>query len=103
MTGVGCTLKVHCGCSSPPSHVIFLYTVGAAQSGSFTAIMGPSGCGKTSLLDCMSLRTRTYTGAIRLNEEPIHSSFFHIIGELMLKTIDALLPYIQAFVLDPKG
>jgi ABC-type multidrug transport system ATPase subunit len=43
---------------------------GSAGPGELLAIMGPSGAGKTTLLNCLSMRTRDFSGAISLNGAP---------------------------------
>ncbi|GAB5032116.1 abc subfamily abcg [Nannochloropsis oceanica] len=50
--------------------------VGRAEAGFFSAILGPSGCGKTSLLDCVALRNSSFTGALRLDGQPLTSKYF---------------------------
>lgn len=50
--------------------------VGRAEAGTFNAILGPSGCGKTSLLDCLALRNTSFTGALRLDGQPLTSKYF---------------------------
>jgi ABC-type glutathione transport system ATPase component len=50
--------------------------VGRAEAGTLSAIMGPSGCGKTSLLDCIALRNKSFTGTLRLDGKPLTGSYF---------------------------
>ena len=56
--------------------VILQNVVGKAEAGTFSAILGPSGCGKTSLLDCLALRNRRFTGTLRLDGQPLTGAFF---------------------------
>ena len=50
--------------------------VGRAEAGSLNAIMGPSGCGKTSLLDCIALRNKGFTGTLRQDGKPLTGAYF---------------------------
>ena len=43
--------------------------------------MGPSGGGKTTLLDCLALRNRDFTGTLRLDGKALTSDFFWHMGE----------------------
>ncbi|CAM9650413.1 unnamed protein product [Scytosiphon promiscuus] len=43
---------------------------GTVAPGQMLAIMGPSGAGKTSLLNCLSLRNRSYSGTVLHNGKP---------------------------------
>ena len=64
---------------STPKHThthIHTHTVGKAKAGSFSAVMGPSGCGKTSLLDCLALRNRHFTGTLRLDGQALTGNYF---------------------------
>ncbi len=49
---------------------------GRTVSGELTAILGPSGAGKTTLLECISLRNRGFTGAVRYDGQPPTGHFF---------------------------
>lgn len=39
-----------------------------------------TGCGKTTLLDCLSLRLRSFEGALRLNGDLVTDKFFNSVG-----------------------
>ncbi len=57
------------GCGDQP-HTILTDVAGEARAGQCTAILGPSGCGKTTLLECITLRRRGFTGAIYVDGAP---------------------------------
>ena len=38
--------------------------------------MGPSGCGKTSLLDCIALRNKNFTGTLRKDGAALTGAYF---------------------------
>ena len=61
--------------------VILSDIVGRVSSGQMLALMGPSGAGKSSLLDCISLRNRRFTGMVYLNGKPAGDDFLSTTGE----------------------
>ena len=52
------------------------------QSGEFTAIMGPSGAGKTTLVECLSMRNRSFQGSVHLDGKFPGGKFFTTSGKL---------------------
>ena len=44
------------------------------------AIMGPSGAGKSSMLNCLSLRNRSFEGCVLLNGKPADDQYSLISG-----------------------
>jgi ABC-type multidrug transport system ATPase subunit len=60
--------------------VILNGVAGEARGGQMLALMGASGAGKTSLLDCISLRNRAFTGNVYLNGAPVSETFYSTTG-----------------------
>jgi len=61
--------------------IILENVTGQAKSGQMLALMGASGAGKTSLLDCISLRNRKFTGQVYIDGEPVGQKFYSTTGE----------------------
>ena len=51
-------------------HPILTDIAGETRAGQCTAVLGPSGCGKTTLLECIALRRRGFTGSIYVDGAP---------------------------------
>lgn len=71
------------GTASPPQthRMCTQISAGRATKGTLTAILGPSGGGKSSLLDCLALRTQNFTGALRLDGQPLTNDYFWQMGK----------------------
>lgn len=54
---------------------------GAASRGHMVAVMGSSGAGKSCLLDCLSLRNRSFAGQVFVNGRPADQTYYSTTGE----------------------
>lgn len=65
---------------------ILTNVAGSVKSGQMMAVMGSSGAGKSSFLDCVSLRTQSFTGNVFINNKPADESYYFMTGKSLHHT-----------------